>query len=220
MNTSLAALGLVESSIQGVRKHLRSRRESRHLLKWERAGRPAPPPHQVKQAIVREYARKFGLSVLVETGTFLGDMVEAMRNDFERIHSIELSVEYYQNARQRFQGYPHVELIHGDSGQELGKLLTRLDKPALFWLDGHYSAGSTARGASDTPVMEELDHIIRSANTIDGHVVLIDDARCFGANQGYPAIEDLQAHLRGKRAEFDFAVEDDVVRITSLTLVA
>jgi hypothetical protein len=42
-------------------------------------GKPVPPPHFVKQSVVRKYAKKFRIEVLVETGTYHGAMVEAMR---------------------------------------------------------------------------------------------------------------------------------------------
>ena len=60
------------------------------IAKWEREGRQIPPPHIVKQRVLREYAKKYGLRILVETGTSTGDMVEAMKTDFDRIYSIEL----------------------------------------------------------------------------------------------------------------------------------
>ena len=97
MGIGTGTLGLVGHYIDGIRKSLRQRRQAKALLKWQRSGRPAPPPHQVKQAILRKYASKFNTRVLVETGTFLGDMIEAMRDNFDKIFSIELSEEYYAN---------------------------------------------------------------------------------------------------------------------------
>ena len=38
------------------------------VLLWKLKGRPVPPPHAVKQAIVREYEAKFKLPVFIETG--------------------------------------------------------------------------------------------------------------------------------------------------------
>jgi hypothetical protein len=31
------------------------------LVKWEKAGRPVPPPHVVKKNVLREYSKKYGL---------------------------------------------------------------------------------------------------------------------------------------------------------------
>ncbi|MFT3807429.1 hypothetical protein [Arenimonas sp.] len=185
---------------------------NRHLQEWERNGRPDPPPHLIKQATIRSYARKYGLKVLVETGTFHGDMVEAMRKEFDRIYSIELSPELHARAKRRFSGCENIEILQGDSGTELGRLIERMHGPALFWLDGHYSAGETARGDKDTPIFAELSHIFRS--DCRGHVVIIDDARCFGRDPDYPTLDELRAHVQAMRSEVDIQVEHDSIRIT------
>lgn len=190
---------------------LRALRQRRELTEWEKRGKPAPPPHVIKQRIIREFAEKFGLSVLVETGTYYGDMVEAMKGSFRRIYSIELSSELYQKAKRRFAGDDRIEIIHGDSGIELGNLIASLDQPALFWLDGHYSAGATARGDKDTPIFEELTHIFSSPQS--GHVILVDDARCFGTDPGYPSIDELSEFIYGKCPDANIEVENDSIRI-------
>src|SRR5262245_43262543 len=97
-----------------IRKWLRARRDRRTLEEWERRGRPVPPPHIVKQRVLREYAERYGLRTLVETGTYRGDMIEAMRPVFEKIVSIELGQDLFAAARKRFKRVAHVELIQGD----------------------------------------------------------------------------------------------------------
>ena len=179
---------------------------------WERKGRPVPPPYIVKQRVIREYAKRYRLKVLVETGTYVGDMVDAMKADFDRIYSIELSKYLYKKAMMRFRGVNNIELIHGDSGSELKKILDRISQPALFWLDGHYSGVVTARGAKDTPVYEELYQIFNSNDL--GHIIIIDDARLFGKDPTYPSIEELSEFIKSKRSNSDIAVKDDSIRIT------
>ena len=139
-------------------------------------------------------------------------MVEAMRNSFDRIYSIELSNELYEKAKERFKGVEHIELIHGDSGIELKNVLNRINQPVLFWLDGHYSHGVTARGDKDTPIYEELDHIFNHPDR--GHVIIIDDARYFGRHPAYPGIEELKSLIRSKRPDTNIVVLDDIIRIT------
>lgn len=195
-----------------VRNWLRARRRSRELSRWEKQGRPVPPPHVVKQRTINVIAERFGLKMLVETGTYYGDMVEAMKRRFSRIYSIELSKELSERAAKRFRGDRHVQIIHGDSGAELGKLVGQIDQPALFYLDGHYSAGITARGSKDTPIYEELAHIFDTRNK--AHVIVIDDARCFGNDPGYPSMQELREFIRSKRPDAEIAVEDDSIRIT------
>jgi len=139
-------------------------------------------------------------------------MVDAMKKNFDRIYSIELSNELYENAKNRFKGEEHIELIHGDSGIELNNIMDRINQPALFWLDGHYSGGVTARGDKDTPIYEELKHIINAPD--NGHVIIIDDARFFGRQRAYPSIEELSDFIRSKRPDANIVIQDDSIRIT------
>jgi len=182
------------------------------FAEWERRGKPIPPPHAIKQMVLQEYAKKYCLRLLIETGTSLGDMVESMRHYFDRIYSIELSNDLHHKAQERFTGIDNIQIILGDSGTELEKLVKMIDRPALFWLDGHYSGGDTARGKKDTPVLDEIGHILNSSDR--GHVIIIDDARCFGTDPAYPSIEELSEVIRSRRSDLDIAVQGDSIRIT------
>jgi hypothetical protein len=182
------------------------------VAQWEADGRPVPPPAAVKHEVLREYARRYGLRILVETGTYRGDTLYAVWTEFERVYSIELGEALHRDAVARFADVPSIELLRGDSGVELGRLMPRIDRPALFWLDGHYSAGVTARGPKDTPVYEELTCILERPDP--GHVIIIDDARCFGTEPGYPTVEALVAFIRARRPEAGVMVRDDSIRVT------
>jgi hypothetical protein len=182
------------------------------ILEWVNRGLPAPPPHVVKQAVVRAFADRYGIRILVETGTYFGDMVDAMKERFERVYSIELSAELFRRAAARFRDERNVTLIQGDSGQAIEQVLTELREPALFWLDGHWSSGVTARGDRDTPVRQELDAIFASDEL--PHVILIDDARHFGTEADYPSIEALRQLTLAKRPRFEFGVDVDIIRIS------
>ncbi|MEX2442983.1 MAG: hypothetical protein WD492_05235 [Alkalispirochaeta sp.] len=194
-----------------LRNSINARKRKSELINWERNGKPVPPPHLVKQRTIRSFAEKYELKILIETGTYYGEMVEAMKRDFNQIYSIELSKELYMKAKQRFDRNGNIRIIHGDSGVELGKLVTTINEPILFWLDGHYSAGVTAKGDKDTPIYEELEHIFNSPNK--GHVIIIDDARIFGTDPAYPSIEELSKFVRTKRPDTKIEVENDSIRI-------
>lgn len=187
------------------------RKQTADLAEWEGKGKPIPPPHMAKQRMLREYAKRYGLRVFVESGTYFGDMLEAMKADFDRIYSVELSRDLHEKAITRFRGINNIELIHGDSSIELERIMAKINQPALFWLDGHYSAGVTARGAKDTPIYEELRHILNASER--GHVIIVDDARCFGTDPAYPSIEELSELIK-KRSNSDIRVLDDSIRIT------
>lgn len=211
MNKLFKKILNLASSKSSKDKRKIERRQQRELIEWEARGKPAPPPHIVKQRAIKRYAQKFNLKVLVETGTYLGDMVAAMKDDFDHVYSIELSEELYAKAQQRFAGQRKITLILGDSGAELGRLVANLKQPALFWLDGHYSGGITAQGGKDTPIYEELAHIFSSK---ESHVILIDDARLFGTEPAYPTIEALSAFILMHKPDAKIVVEDDGISIT------
>jgi len=139
-------------------------------------------------------------------------MVDAMKSDFDRVYSIELSEKLHARACERFDGDPRVELIRGDSGSVMKSVMRKLNAPALFWLDGHWSAGVTARGERDTPVREELDAILSTAKS--PHVILIDDARCFGHDAGYPTVDELRSQVHALAPHMTMTTDIDIIRIT------
>lgn len=189
-------------------------KERRKLKAWIKAGKPVPPPPLAKRAMHLEYAEKFGLKIFVETGTFLGDTVEAMRPHFDRIYSIELADKYYERAVRRFSGVSSVKLLQGDSGDRMPEVVGELDGPTLFWLDGHYSGGDTAKGDLAAPVWAELKAIFGGMK--HPFVVLIDDARCFTheGSKSYPAVSDIEAWVAEQDGKFKIEVEMDCIRIT------
>lgn len=195
-----------------LRNWLSKRRQLKKIERYESLGRPVPPPHIIKQRVLQAYANRYGLKVLVETGTYYGDMVEAMKTIFDHIYSIELNKYLHEKAKKRFKGAKHVDLIHGDSGKELLNVMKKIDQPALFWLDGHYSGSETDRGEKDTPIWEELYHIFSGQDS--GHVI-IDDARLFGTDPAYPTIRELKDFIFSRRDNVEILVQDDSIRITS-----
>jgi len=52
---------------------------------WSTAGRPLPLPHLAKEPVVREHVARLRVPVFVETGTFLGEMVDAIRDSCEEV---------------------------------------------------------------------------------------------------------------------------------------
>lgn len=193
-----------------ILSHLREQQNSKDLKNWERNGCPVPPPHIVKQNAIAEYQKKYGYSVMIETGTYYGDMVEAQKKRFQKIISIELSVELSQKAQKRFLKDKNITIVQGDSGKILAKILENVDEPAIFWLDGHYSSGVTAKGNKECPIFEELDGIFSSKPF--EHILLIDDARCFTGKGDYPTIEELTEYVKNKNGKYNLEVRNDIIR--------
>src|SRR5271168_3479687 len=81
---------------------------------WILRGRPSRSPHLLKQKVVREYGEKFGLDALVETGTYYGEMVAAMKDRFRRIYSIEFVPALAERANRKFANLEHIRIFCGD----------------------------------------------------------------------------------------------------------
>lgn len=183
----------------------------KELIEWHKNGRPNELPAVLKQAVVLEYAAKYQLQILVETGTYLGAMVSATKEQFKRIVSIELDLALYKRACKKFARYPHILLVHGDSGELLEKMLSDIREPCLFWLDAHLSSGITTMSTTETPILQELSTILHHA--ISDHVILIDDARCFIGANGYCTQDELRDFVRGIRPDLHVAITNDIIRI-------
>jgi len=81
----------------------------------------------------------------------------------------------------------------------------------LFWLDAHWSGGSTAKGELETPIMQEIECIL--AHPLSArHVLLIDDARCFVGQNDYPSLETLRKRILAAHADWLFEVQNDIIR--------
>lgn len=178
---------------------------------WKLKGRPVPAPHAVKQMINKYYASKFGLRVFIETGTYMGEMIDAVLNKFSRIISVEFDKALAERAKNKYASYAHITILQGDSGKILPEIIAKIDEPCLFWLDAHYSGGVTAQAESETPIIKEIKAILE--HPCSDHVILIDDAREFTTNKNYPALDELRQIIRQSRKEWQMIVDTDIIRI-------
>lgn len=210
-NTSLSAQikwVIRRSNFYCVIEYARHRIE---IIRWIASKKRGPAPHLIKQAVIRDYALRHHLRTLIETGTFLGTMINAMKRRFDRIVSVELDAKLCEAARRRFSRHPHISILRGDSATILPEVLRSVHEPCLFWLDGHYSGGITAKAGSETPVMEELRVVL--SHPVDGHVILIDDARDFTGRRGYPTLNEIERFVGGFQHGWHVEVRDDIMRI-------
>lgn len=198
--------------VRGVIENVQNTRYERNFIShWEKNGRPVPPPPAIKRQIILDHAKKYDLQILVETGTYYGDTIQANIGNFKHLYSIELDPALFTKAQEKFQHLNHVHLFHGDSAELLFEIVKSISQPILFWLDGHYSGGDTAKGPADTPIMSELGHILRAPDF--QHVILIDDARMFGSDPAYPSKDCVYEFVGSFRSNFSFSVRDDIIRI-------
>jgi len=115
-------------------------------------------------------------------------MVQAQKNRFNKIISSELGIDLFWEAKKRFKDERHIIILQGDSGNILPIVLKDINEPVIFWLDGHYSGGITAKGNKVCPIFEEIDAIFSGKKY--NHILLIDDARDFNGYVDYPTIEN------------------------------
>lgn len=181
------------------------------IINWKRSGKRYAPPHFFKSNLIKHYARKNSLHILIETGTGDGNMIYACLKHFKKIFSIELSTDLYKNAIKRFEKYNYVQIHNGNSSTILPKILKNIENPVLFWLDAHYSGGNTARGKSNTPILKELEQIFKNFN--DKSIVLIDDANLFNGENGYPTFSELKQYVSSFGSNWQINNRDNIIRI-------
>lgn len=181
------------------------------VLIWRLKRRPIPPPHIIKQKIIKDYAKKFKLNTMIETGTFMGEMIDAVINIFPNIISIEFDPLLAERAKNKFSSNPHIRIFQGDSGNLLSEVMKNISEPCLFWLDAHYSGVGTAKSDLETPIVRELNILLDHPRT--DHVVLIDDAREFTGNNNYPSLHEIENLIILKHPDWVMQVEDDIIRI-------
>lgn len=114
----------------------------------------------------------------VETGTHYANTIQHLLNEFEEIHSIELSIPFYNRAKTIFEKNDKVKLYQGDSMYVLPEVLKKINSPCVFFLDGHYSSEDTAKGEKEVPLLEELESIMKEFQ--NECLIIIDDLRLFG----------------------------------------
>jgi len=113
----------------------------------------------------------------IETGTYLGDGIKHVLNDYKIIHSIELSEKWYQHNVKQFKNNNNVKMYLGDSKKILPELLKTINEPITIYLDAHYSGGTTAFGEEEVPLLFELE-VLKERKYDD--IIIIDDCRLLG----------------------------------------
>jgi FkbM family methyltransferase len=184
---------------------------------WLASPRRGASPPAFRQYLVRQYAERYGREVLIESGTCYGNTVAAVLDLFSEIWTVELAPLLRAQAVARFASAPHVHCVLGDTTDVLPGLLTQASgRPALLWLDGHWSEGDTARGERETPIVAELEAVLSRP---ERYVVLVDDARCFSGrphdctrvHEDYPSLGWVRD--RALSAGYTWELADDVVRL-------
>lgn len=170
----------------------------------------------LSEEFLKEMVDLFSVDVFVESGTFFGGTTEEAAKYFRQVHTIELCPNLYRKAVLRFLGRNNIHVYLGDSSKLIPEILPNIRGKIMFWLDGHYSEGMTAKGDKNTPIVEELEAIKKSG--IKDAVILIDDIRCFQEvddrpeNQSlknYPSVAQLEKLVLAINKDYQFYVYGD-----------
>ncbi len=150
--------------------------------------------------------------VFIETGSYVGEgILNALLAGYDTINSIELVDEHYHYCKNVFKYQFKVNLYKGDTVEELPPMLDKINEPATFWLDAHYSGGNTGFKGVLSPLMQELDII--SKHPIKTHTIIIDDLREWKPE--YPAIgfgiQDIKDKILLINKDYTFTLADGYV---------
>ena len=169
-----------------------------------------------KRMEVRNIGKEYNCNILVETGTYLGEMIEFQSPNFKKIYSIEISDFYYNYSKNRLKRYSNIHIEKGDSGKVLDKLVNKINENdrVLYWLDGHYSGGNTGKGESESPIIKELEIVFATKRK---DVILIDDAREFTGKNGYPTLDYVKELSESNNRLFK--CYNDIIRLIPKDLV-
>jgi hypothetical protein len=174
------------------------------------------PPQTVKLAVIRHNIPNPRPRVFIETGTYRGDTVAAIKDMYSSVISIEVDEALYKNACLRFATDNNVRIVHGDCARELPTILATLHEPAVFWLDGHYSGGETGKGEVEDPILISLNQI--AVLPAQEHVIFIDDARTFDGREGRPDISDIFNSIKKINSHYILRVQNDIIIATVVPL--
>jgi hypothetical protein len=139
---------------------------------------------------IKALGQRSGASVLIETGTYVGNTAMRCSRTFERVITIELDADLFQRASRYLSKRKNVECLEGDALKLLPLVLERPSvTDALVFLDGHFSGGGTAHGDLAEPACEEIEILAKYRDKIRSFIV--DDFRCFGRDKGWPRRSEL-----------------------------
>lgn len=193
----------------------RALKNRRSFKAWKAREFAAPSPDAIKQAVFRRH--NISGATWIETGTFMGDTTRFLSSIAPQVISIEPAEKLYRKAVKRFQGRDGIRIVNDTSENAFPALLADLEGDLCFWLDGHYSAGSTFQGQQDTPILQELEAIEQALPRLGKVAILIDDIRCFDPSQPdydtYPKLDVLIDWAR--KLGLKWHIEHDILIVTN-----
>jgi hypothetical protein len=171
----------------------------------------------IPKKLVLLLKEQFSLEVFVETGTFRGKTSIWASGIFKEVYTIENSRELFESVSESLLRFKNIHPLFGNSAVQLGKIVSEIKQPAIFWLDAHWCGGATYGNAEPCPLLDEIRIIKQSGYN---HIIMIDDARFFlkppprpqNADL-WPGLKEILNLLNRDESYFTFVSEDVIVAL-------
>jgi GT2 family glycosyltransferase len=163
--------------------------------------------------IVLSLQPTLSLSVFIEIGKSNGDTIATLWPYFYKIISIEPSEVLWGNVAKRFEGYPQIQILLGDSKNNLSNIQSELQNVnVLYWLDANqFSATNEDKQFPQNSVIDELQSIGKLNNE---SVLLINGANLFLVSEclsKQPQLSQIISHILPLSLEHELIILGDVI---------
>lgn len=161
-------------------------------VKWWLRGFESPSPQFIKLRILSRNCVPG--AAWIETGTYLGETTKFLSKHSKMVFSIEPAVILYKFVTKRLRRLNNVQIIFGTSEEVFEFTISKLERKANFWLDGHASGDITFSNQGVTPIVHELIILANHLPRFEECVIFVDDVRGFSDKDGksdYPSKEFL-----------------------------
>ena len=127
--------------------------------------------------------KKIKFEHFLETGTCKGETIQRMDMYFKKLYTVEIKKQFY-NLCLKENNSDKISFYLGDSVKTLPRMLKDVgNNTVVFFLDGHWSCGTTGKGSKDVPLLDEIEIINKLYN--NNAIVIIDDYNLFDGNDKY-----------------------------------
>jgi len=136
----------------------------------------------------------------------------ALECGFERVISMEINPQFYNDIGRKFKVDSRVTLLLGDTEDLLPSVMASITERVVFWLDGHIlTASSRFFGKHKVPLLQELAIIAK--HPIKTHTILIDDRNLMSnEKRGWAEVSEdrVLAALKAINPDYQISYEDSV----------
>ena len=140
-------------------------------------------------------------NIFIETGTWRGLTTSVAAKAFKKVYTIEVVESIYLQARENLRDFTNIVQIHGDSGEQLAKLLSTINEPCVAFIDAHLQPGFKENG-DYIPVYNEIDALVSHSYLKN---FIIDDAKKLISEHGIT----LEEYLRQNGIRFQYNEQFD-----------